>query len=62
MNTKNELKKMNKRAIIALFTVALMVYAGIFIVAGVLGRIIFSVGLGISVVFVIIMLFFVKDF
>ena len=61
-NTKQDIKKMNKQAMTALISLTVLVYIGIFIVGGDMARTIYSVAAGITVLFLIIILYFVKDF
>ena len=61
-NQKSEVKIMNKLALLALLSTTVLVYIGIFIIAGDIGRTIFSVAAGVTTLFVVIMVFFVKDF
>ena len=61
-NTKQDIKKMNKQAMTALISLTVLVYIGIFIVGGDMARTIYSVAAGITALFLIIILYFVKDF
>ena len=56
-----ENKKMNKQAMLALVSLTVLVYIGIFIVGSDMARTIYSVAAGITVLFLIIILYFVKD-
>ena len=60
-NKKQHIKKMDKQAMLALVSLTVLVYIGIFIVGGDMARTIYSVAAGITVLFLIIILYFVKD-
>ena len=53
--------KMNKQAMLALVSLTVLVYIGIFIVGGDMARTIYSVAAGTTALFLIIILYFVKD-
>ena len=53
--------KMNKQAMLALVSLTVLVYIGIFIVGGDMARTIYSVAAGITALFLIIILYFVND-
>ncbi len=53
--------KMNKQAMLALVSLTVLVYIGIFIVGSDMARTIYSVAAGITSIILIILVFFVKE-